>query len=108
MGSGLVLWLTVVVLSGSRTTEQPAVFSKGLLSLAACPLSVQSELLVPSLLDLGGSSWQCLLSDSRCSSGLSYPSPSPCSIHMKVCGTRGGQNQKKLESLFAKVVILFK
>lgn len=76
MGSGLVLWLVVIVLSacGSRTTEQPAVFPKE--PLVSCWLSpecsaLQSELLVPSLLGPGGSSWQCLLSDSRRSSGLS-------------------------------------
>lgn len=96
MGSGLVLWLVVVMLSacGSRATEQPAVFSKEL--LISCCLSpecptLQSELLVPPILDPGGFSWQCLLSDSRCSSSLSYPSPCPCGIQMKVCGTRGGQ-----------------
>lgn len=75
-GSGLALWLVVVALSarGSRTTEQPAVFSKE--PLISCCLSperpaLQSQLLVPSLLDPGGFSWQCLLSGSRCSSGLS-------------------------------------
>lgn len=105
MASSLVLWLVVVVLSacGSRTTEQPAVFSKELL-ISCCLFpeypALESDLLVPSFLNPDGSSWQRLLSDRRCSLGLSYPSPCPCGIHIKVCGTSDGQ--KKLDRVYSQ------
>lgn len=73
-------------------------FLRSLLSLAACPLSVQpctQSCLSPP-------SWNLVLL--MAVSALSYPSPCPCSTHMKELE----MDKNNLDSLFTEIAILFK